>query len=573
MKKLYTFAVALATAAFFASAASPQLQGGVTGPVGHAAPAFKIEKKQAKKAPAKIRKATSRLAPAEAPELADILGGYTISYLDEAYTGRFYEYQTSIEVGAGANGVIVNVPFDLEGNSFIMDVAATYEDGVLTIPTGQSILGVTFEVSTWSNMDGEYIPRDYITAEWNGSGFTFDEDDAMSLVESEYIFFYADCFELGEPIKIESPDITGITGEYSFRAVDEDAYVALSGRATIALDDVPGQVVLNLPFTFPDDEEEMVLDIHATYADGVLSVIPEQEIQGYYFLTCHWAPTYDEIYFADGIKGKWNGNGFTFDGDDIFVFNDDNGEIAALFDEFALTVYSDPNIGWSYFGEDTFQDGWLMPALGIDPEDPEFWYPVELQQNDDNENVYRLVNPYKGEFILGSFNQSAEDGYIQFDVTDPDHVTFAPVSAGFSSMEFDLPSLYCSNQLSSLAGMYGVSPEEIIADYGDEILYTTFKDGVVTLSSVDKGDGNYFSDACFDTVPFGLSGWATGSDKGANMLARIFFPSIETGVNKVAVDAAAPVEYFNLQGVRVENPSAGLFIRRQGNAATKVLIK
>ena len=90
MKKLYTFAVALATAAFFASAASPQLQGGVTGPVGHAAPAFKIEKKQAKKAPAKIRKATSRLAPAEAPELADILGGYTISYLDEAYTGRFY---------------------------------------------------------------------------------------------------------------------------------------------------------------------------------------------------------------------------------------------------------------------------------------------------------------------------------------------------------------------------------------------------------------------------------------------------------------------------------------------------
>lgn len=35
----------------------------------------------------------------------------------------------------------------------------------------------------------------------------------------------------------------------------------------------------------------------------------------------------------------------------------------------------------------------------------------------------------------------------------------------------------------------------------------------------------------------------------------------------------APVEYFNLQGIRVENPSNGIFIRRQGNTVTKVLVK
>lgn len=38
-----------------------------------------------------------------------------------------------------------------------------------------------------------------------------------------------------------------------------------------------------------------------------------------------------------------------------------------------------------------------------------------------------------------------------------------------------------------------------------------------------------------------------------------------------APDADAPVEYFNLQGVKVTNPS-GLVIRRQGNHTTKVLI-
>jgi hypothetical protein len=38
-------------------------------------------------------------------------------------------------------------------------------------------------------------------------------------------------------------------------------------------------------------------------------------------------------------------------------------------------------------------------------------------------------------------------------------------------------------------------------------------------------------------------------------------------------DENAPVEYFNLQGVRVSNPENGLYIRRQGSKASKILIK
>lgn len=43
------------------------------------------------------------------------------------------------------------------------------------------------------------------------------------------------------------------------------------------------------------------------------------------------------------------------------------------------------------------------------------------------------------------------------------------------------------------------------------------------------------------------------------------------GVADVAVDANAPAEYFNLQGVRVANPENGLFIVRQGGKVTKVV--
>lgn len=38
-------------------------------------------------------------------------------------------------------------------------------------------------------------------------------------------------------------------------------------------------------------------------------------------------------------------------------------------------------------------------------------------------------------------------------------------------------------------------------------------------------------------------------------------------------DEDAPVEYFNLQGIRVDNPSAGLYIRRQGSNVSKVLVR
>ncbi len=48
-----------------------------------------------------------------------------------------------------------------------------------------------------------------------------------------------------------------------------------------------------------------------------------------------------------------------------------------------------------------------------------------------------------------------------------------------------------------------------------------------------------------------------------------------TGIDEIGVDDSnAAVEYFNLQGVRVENPAVGgLYIRRQGNTVTKVIVK
>lgn len=45
-----------------------------------------------------------------------------------------------------------------------------------------------------------------------------------------------------------------------------------------------------------------------------------------------------------------------------------------------------------------------------------------------------------------------------------------------------------------------------------------------------------------------------------------------SAITDIAADENAPVEYFNLQGMRVENPSNGLFIKRQGSKVTKVIM-
>lgn len=45
------------------------------------------------------------------------------------------------------------------------------------------------------------------------------------------------------------------------------------------------------------------------------------------------------------------------------------------------------------------------------------------------------------------------------------------------------------------------------------------------------------------------------------------------GIEADMADENAPIEYFNLQGVRVANPANGVFIKRQGHKASKVLVK
>ncbi|MGM9859141.1 MAG: hypothetical protein ACI31C_00130 [Muribaculaceae bacterium] len=113
-----------------------------------------------------------------------------------------------------------------------------------------------------------------------------------------------------------------------------------------------------------------------------------------------------------------------------------------------------------------------------------------------------------------------------------------------------------ARQLNSYAGILNTIPGTIVAGQEYEHSYT------LTLSGVKNPDNINVIVYIMDTK--------TGEVANA---CTIKTRDIQGGVEDMIVDSNdAPVEYFNLQGIRVANPAEGqIYIRRQGTQATKVL--
>lgn len=65
------------------------------------------------------------------------------------------------------------------------------------------------------------------------------------------------------------------------------------------------------------------------------------------------------------------------------------------------------------------------------------------------------------------------------------------------------------------------------------------------------------------------------NDGGGKITLKAFSikEHVTLGIDAVETEAAeAPAEYYNLQGIRVDNPRSGIYILRQGNKATKVIL-
>ncbi len=245
---------------------------------------------------------------------------------------------------------------------------------------------------------------------------------------------------------------------------------------------------------------------------------------------------------------------------------------------FPGTALPDPNEGWKSYGTATFQDGWILPVYGIDQTKPENWYEVPVQVKADNPNIYRLVDPYHlKDCPVAQYNQSTKIGYIQFDVTDPEHVIFDIVSCGMAEPALQMTTMYLYNTLTSYVNNMGLSAEEIIDAIGESIPYSTFKDGVLNMTGFidDPTEGIQYDCCVGSQLNVNASQrWRIKGGAMANMSTVITIKD-NSAIETVGYDNSdAPVEYFNLQGIRVNQPAAGqIVIRRQGTEVSKMIVR
>ncbi|MDE5554908.1 MAG: hypothetical protein K2J10_06970, partial [Muribaculaceae bacterium] len=117
-----------------------------------------------------------------------------------------------------------------------------------------------------------------------------------------------------------------------------------------------------------------------------------------------------------------------------------------------------------------------------------------------------------------------------------------------------------ASQLDKYTGITGSVPAAITAGETYE-----FSHNVKLNSSIGDPDN-------INLVVY-LTNRKTGEIENACTIKNVGNSEI-SGIESVTNDNNdAPVEYFNLQGLRVNEPSNGIFIRRQGNKVTKVLVK
>lgn len=207
--------------------------------------------------------------------------------------------------------------------------------------------------------------------------------------------------------------------------------------------------------------------------------------------------------------------------------------------------------GWSDAVTGTMVDNILGPTFSGQPTT----YNVQVKKNFTT-NSYLIIDPWRGFFDqIGGEGQTSPS--MEIDATDPSNLMITYTNTGINGGEavgnYEVLSMsywYFEDSLDC--------PEEykiFVTEEGENTVITFPYRSMVLHASIS---GAYYY---------------ASSD-----VSTITFPTItnpdEAGIGDIIVDNKAEVEYFNLQGMRVENPAQGqILIKRQGTTVNKVIIR
>ena len=294
-----------------------------------------------------------------------------------------------------------------------------------------------------------------------------------------------------------------------------------------------------------------------------------------------------------------------------FTAQDSKGTVTANKDDKTITwQYADgmnPFVATATGGQIRFSKLVISDEIGDTPTPPEPAKTVKVANiaawlaAADTEALYEFENPVQVCYQNGTnlYVQDATGSMLIYGTTGQTYTNGQSIPAGFtgnyvnyySTIEFSLPKDGSAKETFK-AGVDGatVEPTEVaIADIdgatmgnkyivirGCDIKDIVEKDFVITGQGGEIAGYNKFgidlpeTDELKDVI--GVVNYY--QKKGADAPAASIYPieiKAATAIAGVEADENAPVEYFNLQGVRVNNPEGGLFIMRQGSKVAKVI--
>ena len=117
---------------------------------------------------------------------------------------------------------------------------------------------------------------------------------------------------------------------------------------------------------------------------------------------------------------------------------------------------------------------------------------------------------------------------------------------------------------------------ESVSQIGSQAFADVDFESVTSLATYPPSveNENAFSNVTYANAYLYVPEEATDNYKTADVWSKFSKQGITTGIEAIETDAIdADAEYYNLQGVKIVNPTSGIYIRRQGTKNDKVIIK
>ena len=231
----------------------------------------------------------------------------------------------------------------------------------------------------------------------------------------------------------------------------------------------------------------------------------------------------------------------------------------------------DPDYGWTALpGKGKYTDA-FTEAFAVNGVTPEYQtWEVEIQQNNDEPDYYRVVNPYAGfkNYLGDNFSYDSSTNYYIYIHLFPD-INKGVFDDFFTGLQYMGEGIGITTDAGYLGAEYGY--DMVLFLIPD--CFPIYENGVLTLAPYYIEDGEQWPCALAWIGPYSDENNFYPTNSSGKF--RLEFPSGgDNAVDAIDMNEDSTAEYFNLQGLRILNPQPGqIVIVREGSKTTKQVFR